>query len=77
MGCISNIIEDDLEVLENKLIAEENSSVTASNMSSVDIWRSINPIRLGSFSLWELQTINDEDIKNLDELNLGFKTLKS
>ena len=37
VGCISNIIEDDLEVLENKLIAEENSSVTASNMSCVDI----------------------------------------
>ena len=37
----------------------------------------MNPIKVGMFSLRELQTMNDEDIKNLDELNDGFKTLKS
>ena len=53
VGQISNIIEDDLEMLESKLIAEEQSDMINMSVQS-NIRQSIKPIRLGSFSLWEL-----------------------
>ncbi len=80
MGRISNILEDDLQQLENKLILEEKSDISSELgglVNDLTPHRSLNPIKVGMFSLRELQTMNDEDIKNLDELNEGFKTLKS